>query len=136
LPADVFNGLTALEELDLSNNQLSELPENIFNGLTALRNLDLDNNRLSNDQVQAIRAALQGRNINLRVGDQQVAPMVDDNSPSQASSSTATSTSMTVLPGPKQLQELMSQQGQKRSRDQCNDQNSDGDQVNNGKRQK
>ena len=41
-----FNGLTALEILDLSFNSLSSLPEGIFDELTALETLYLDDNDL------------------------------------------------------------------------------------------
>ena len=47
LPEDIFDGLTALETLWLSNNDLSSLPDGIFDGLTALKYLYLSRNALS-----------------------------------------------------------------------------------------
>ena len=47
LKANDFNGLTALERLDLSGNELSSLPDGIFDDLTALTVIDLSWNNLS-----------------------------------------------------------------------------------------
>ena len=47
LQAGDFDGLTNLETLDLSGNQLAELPEGLFDGLTSLRTLLLYGNRLT-----------------------------------------------------------------------------------------
>ena len=47
LKANDFNGLTALERLDLTGNNLSSLPAGIFNDLTALEVLHLSWNNLS-----------------------------------------------------------------------------------------
>ena len=47
LPEDVFDGLTALTKLYLSRNDLSSLPEDVFDGLTALETLFLRGNDLS-----------------------------------------------------------------------------------------
>ena len=47
LPADVFDGLTALEELHMNNNSLTTLPADVFDGLTALKQVDLWNNSLT-----------------------------------------------------------------------------------------
>ena len=44
LKADDFDGLTALSNLNLYNNQLSRLPDSIFEGLTALTTLRLGGN--------------------------------------------------------------------------------------------
>ena len=44
LKANDFNGLTALERLDLMGNKLSSLPAGIFDELTTLEYLDLDHN--------------------------------------------------------------------------------------------
>ena len=41
-----FDGLTSLQELDLSGNQLSALPDGVFNGLTSLLTLRLNGNHL------------------------------------------------------------------------------------------
>ena len=44
---DVFDGLSALEELDLSDNSLGSLPVDVFDSLGALEELDLSDNSLS-----------------------------------------------------------------------------------------
>ncbi len=47
LPGDLLGGLTALDELYINNNALSELPEGIFAGLTALSDLDTQMNTVN-----------------------------------------------------------------------------------------
>ena len=47
LDADVFDGLSALRELNLSRNRLSSLDEDVFDGLSALENLSVGDNELS-----------------------------------------------------------------------------------------
>ena len=47
LPADVFDGLTALAKLEMHTNPLTALPAGIFDDLTALTTLNLDENDLS-----------------------------------------------------------------------------------------
>ena len=47
LPDDVFSGLTALTYLWLENNELGSLPAGVFSGLTALGSLYLHDNDLS-----------------------------------------------------------------------------------------
>ena len=47
LPAGLFTGLTALEDLNLSYNALSSLPAGIFDGLTELDTLRLNHNALT-----------------------------------------------------------------------------------------
>ena len=47
LPADVFDGLSALESLDLSGNPLTTLPADIFDGLSVLGSLSLGSNDLT-----------------------------------------------------------------------------------------
>ena len=47
LPDDVFSGLTALRTLNLRENELSSLPDGVFSGLTALQELDLQENDLN-----------------------------------------------------------------------------------------
>ena len=47
LPDDVFAGLTALETLNLGHNELTALPDNVFAGLTALKVLYLNDNKLT-----------------------------------------------------------------------------------------
>ena len=47
LPEDLFDGLTALESLWLSDNSLTTLPEDLFDSLTALDGLHLDDNGLT-----------------------------------------------------------------------------------------
>ena len=47
LPSEVFSGLTALETLKLWGNALSQLPSEVFSGLTALETLNLWDNELS-----------------------------------------------------------------------------------------
>ena len=47
LPVDVFSGLSSLVGLALDNNQLTSLPENLFSGLSSLRNLYLNQNQLT-----------------------------------------------------------------------------------------
>ena len=47
MPEDVFGGLTSLQNLYLSQNQLTSLPDGIFSDLTSLRYLDLWQNRLT-----------------------------------------------------------------------------------------
>ena len=44
LPAGMFSDLTALQILYLSYNDLSELPDDVFSGLTALQKLSLQDN--------------------------------------------------------------------------------------------
>ena len=46
LPANIFAGRTNLVELDLSSSGLSELPLNVFAGLTSLETLRLNDNNL------------------------------------------------------------------------------------------
>ncbi|MFH1644709.1 MAG: leucine-rich repeat domain-containing protein, partial [bacterium] len=46
LPEGILKGLTKVQRLDLSNNQLQVLPEGIFKGLTNLVTLSLYNNQL------------------------------------------------------------------------------------------
>ena len=41
LPADIFDGLTSLEELNLGRNEIQSLPTGVFDDLTALTDLDL-----------------------------------------------------------------------------------------------
>ncbi len=47
LPAEVFDGLTVLEELRLGGNSLAKLPAGLFAGLPALQVLDLRANQLT-----------------------------------------------------------------------------------------
>ena len=47
LPAGIFDGLTALTSLNLTSNELATLPADIFDELTALRHLDLTSNALT-----------------------------------------------------------------------------------------
>ena len=47
LPEGVFDGLTNLDTLGLSGNQLATLPEGVFDGLTNLKSLGLDENQLA-----------------------------------------------------------------------------------------
>eukprot|EP00903_Cladosiphon_okamuranus_P015103 g13970.t1 len=47
LPEDLFQGLTALEGLDVAYSGLEELPEGIFQGLTALERIDLHGNAVT-----------------------------------------------------------------------------------------
>ncbi len=47
LPEDVFDGLTSLTTLDLNGNELTSLPEDVFDGLTSLEELRLYGNDLS-----------------------------------------------------------------------------------------
>ena len=47
LDEDIFDGLTALETLNLSTNSLTTLDEDIFDGLTALETLNLGSNSLT-----------------------------------------------------------------------------------------
>ena len=46
LPSGIFDSLTALRELSLQGNELMTLPSGIFDSLTALQTLLLDNNKL------------------------------------------------------------------------------------------
>ena len=45
-PTDCFAGMDNLEELDLSNNEISYLPDGIFANLSQLTALDLNNNNI------------------------------------------------------------------------------------------
>ena len=47
LPEEVFDGLTALTNLQLQDNMLSALPDGIFEGLTALTTLSLNGNTVN-----------------------------------------------------------------------------------------
>ena len=47
LAAGDFDGLTALEDLDLDGNSLASLPAGVFDGLTALTRLQLQHNSLT-----------------------------------------------------------------------------------------
>jgi len=47
LSVGVFDGLTALQDLDLSGNMLTRLPVGVFNGLPAIVSLHLDSNALT-----------------------------------------------------------------------------------------
>ena len=47
LPADVFDGLSSLENLDLKLNDLSKLPDGVFDGLSSLEDLLLGGNYLT-----------------------------------------------------------------------------------------
>ncbi len=68
LKANDFNGLTALEYLDLWNNGLGSLPEGIFDELTALEYIFLTNNALSRlpegifDELTALERLVLSRN--------------------------------------------------------------------------
>ncbi|MDE2975259.1 MAG: cadherin domain-containing protein [Gemmatimonadota bacterium] len=66
LPAGVFSELTALEVLLLNNNQLTDLPETVFNGLTALEQLDLSHNAFTDlpEAVFSGLTALHALNLN------------------------------------------------------------------------
>ena len=75
LKAYDFNGLTALEDLDLYDNELGSLPASIFDGLTALEELSLIKTGLSNlpagifDELTALKRLKLGRNeLNLPAG--------------------------------------------------------------------
>ena len=61
LPAGMFSDLTALQILYLSYNDLSELPDDVFSGLTALQKLSLQDNEFSElpDDVFSELTALQ-----------------------------------------------------------------------------
>jgi Leucine-rich repeat (LRR) protein len=43
---NIFQGLTRLEHLNLSNNQISYLPQGLFQDLVNLKYLDLNNNKI------------------------------------------------------------------------------------------
>ncbi len=47
LPEGLFDGLTSLQSLGLEANQLAELPEGLFDGLTSLQYLTLGSNQLA-----------------------------------------------------------------------------------------
>ena len=47
LAEDIFDGLISLEGLELGGNQLNALPEEVFDGLAALEGLGLNQNRLA-----------------------------------------------------------------------------------------
>ena len=57
LPGD-FDGLSSLQRLDLSDNQLTELPDDIFSALIALITLDLSDNQLTELQNDVFSALL------------------------------------------------------------------------------
>ncbi|MYJ93268.1 MAG: leucine-rich repeat protein, partial [Chloroflexi bacterium] len=44
LPVDLFSGLSSLQTLELRSNRMSDLPEDVFDGLSSLRTLDLQRN--------------------------------------------------------------------------------------------
>ena len=48
LPTEIFSGLSFLRHLFLDNNQLTNVPEELFDGLSSLRHLYLNNNQLTN----------------------------------------------------------------------------------------
>ena len=48
LPTEIFSGLSSLRHLFLDNNQLTNVPEELFDGLSSLRHLYLNNNQLTN----------------------------------------------------------------------------------------
>jgi Leucine-rich repeat (LRR) protein len=47
LPRGAFSDLTSLKYLSLSSNQIATLPSGIFSGLTSVRSLDLSRNMLT-----------------------------------------------------------------------------------------
>ena len=55
LPADIFDGLTSLEELDLGGNAIQSLPTGVFDDLTALTDLNL----VGGDYRQRVRECFQ-----------------------------------------------------------------------------
>ncbi|MCQ3808428.1 MAG: leucine-rich repeat domain-containing protein [Acidimicrobiia bacterium] len=63
---NVFNGLSSLQTLDLSDNSLASLPADAFNGLPSLESLSLDNNSLSGFPTRAFRDL--GALVNLSMG--------------------------------------------------------------------
>ncbi|XP_059204099.1 leucine-rich repeat-containing protein 3C-like [Centropristis striata] len=66
LPANSFCGLSLLEELDLSHNQLSSLEAGCFRGLeSSLRLLDLSSNRLSSLELAALGGLRAHANLTL-----------------------------------------------------------------------
>ncbi|MFN7094633.1 MAG: NEL-type E3 ubiquitin ligase domain-containing protein, partial [Burkholderiales bacterium] len=65
LPERIFNGLTNLEYLHLSNSHLDMLPERIFNGLTKLKNLNLSINELWNISEKLFKDLTKLENLNL-----------------------------------------------------------------------
>ena len=62
LPADIFDGLTSLEELDLGRNRVPSLPTGVFDDLTALTVLNL-----SGGDIASVSANVFSRLSNLEV---------------------------------------------------------------------
>ena len=64
-PVNIFSDLSSLRTLYLSNNQLTTLPPGAFNGLTAMTNLYLNNNQLTTLPQNLFSGLSSLRQINL-----------------------------------------------------------------------
>ena len=66
LPEDIFSDQNSLKQLDLGNNQLENLPDNIFSGLNSLKLLSMGFNQLNSlpsfDDLDSLDQLLIGNN--------------------------------------------------------------------------
>ncbi len=65
LPTDIFSGLSSLRYLYLNQNQLTLLPEKLFDGLTSLEHLYLNQNQLIRLPEKIFNGLVSIRQINL-----------------------------------------------------------------------
>ena len=65
LPTEIFSGLSALRALYLNTNQLTLLPEKLFEGLTSLEHLFMNNNQLVRLPEKLFNGLVSVRQINL-----------------------------------------------------------------------
>ena len=75
LPADIFDGLSNLEELSLKGNRMTTLPADVFDGLSSLHALDLSHNCVLTDVPEGTFAGLSSL-VRLLLGDTPVSPLL------------------------------------------------------------
>ena len=58
MQTDTFRGVDALEELDLSNNEINELNSGLFDGLTKLRTISIAYNELTKIEANLFKGKI------------------------------------------------------------------------------